>query len=117
MPTYISLIHFTQKGVETIREGAKRLDVAKQAFRDAGAELKAFYLVTGQYDAVAISEAPNDETVAKLSLRTAAMGNVRTETLRAFNEEEYGTSSPPGSRRPRAARTSVWTFRLNWAGR
>jgi len=70
MPTYISLIRFTQKGVETIREGAKRLDVAKQAFRDAGAELKAFYLVTGQYDAVAISEAPNDETVAKLSLRT-----------------------------------------------
>jgi len=65
MPTYISLIHFTQKGVETIREGAKRLDIARQAFRDAGAELKAFYLVTGRYDAVAISEAPNDETVAK----------------------------------------------------
>ena len=89
MPTYISLIRFTQKGVETIREGPKRLDVAKQAFRDAGAELKAFYLVTGQYDAVAISEAPNDETVAKLALRTAAVGNVRTETLRAFGEEEY----------------------------
>ena len=50
MPTYISLIRFTQKGVETIREGAKRLDTAKQAFRDAGAELKAFYLITGQYD-------------------------------------------------------------------
>jgi uncharacterized protein with GYD domain len=89
MPTYISLIRFTQKGVETIREGPKRLDVARQAFRDAGAELKAFYLVTGQYDAVAISEAPNDETVAKLALRTSAMGNVRTETLRAFNEDEY----------------------------
>src|SRR2546426_11550010 len=69
--------------------GPKRLDMARQAFRDAGAELKAFYLVTGQYDAVAVSEAPNDETVAKLSLRTAAMGNVRTETLRAFNEDEY----------------------------
>ena len=59
------------------------------SFRDAGAELKAFYLVTGQYDAVAISEAPNDETVGKLSLRTAMMGNVRTETLRAFSEDEY----------------------------
>ena len=89
MPTYITLIHFTQKGAETIREGPKRLDQAKQAFRDAGAELKAFYLVTGQYDAVALAEAPNDETVAKLALRTAAMGNVRTETLRAFNEDEY----------------------------
>ena len=51
--------------------------------------LKAFYLVTEQYDAVAISEVPNDETVAKLSLRTAALDNVRTETLRAFNEDGY----------------------------
>jgi len=89
MPTYITLIRFTQKGIETIREGPKRPDVARPAFGDAGAELTTFYLVTGQYDAVAISEAPNDETVAKLSLSTAAMGNVRTETLRAFGEDEY----------------------------
>ena len=92
MPTYISLIRFTEKGVATIREGPKRLDGAKKAFRDAGAELKAFYLVTGRYDAVAISEVPNDETVAKLALATASMGNVRTETLRAFNEDESGRS-------------------------
>ena len=55
MPTYISLIRFTQKGVETIREGAKRLDMAKHASRDAGAELKAFYLGTGQYNAAGFS--------------------------------------------------------------
>src|SRR2546425_1213273 len=50
MPTYISLIRFTQKGVETIREGPKRLDMARQAFRDAGAEVKAVDLVTAQED-------------------------------------------------------------------
>ena len=61
MPTYISLIHFTQKGVETIKDGPKRLDAARQAFRAAGAELKAFYLVTGRYDAIATGEPPNDE--------------------------------------------------------
>jgi hypothetical protein len=54
MPTYISLINFTQKGAESIKDGPKRLEAAKQRFRDAGAELKAFYLVTGQYDAVSI---------------------------------------------------------------
>ncbi len=43
MPTYISLLHFTQKGIETIKEGPARLDRAKQAFQAAGAELKAFY--------------------------------------------------------------------------
>ena len=89
MPTYINLIRFTEKGVATIREGPKRLDGAKKAFRDAGAELKAVYLVTGQYDIVAITDAPNDETMARLALATASLGNVRTETLRAFNEDEY----------------------------
>lgn len=89
MPTYISFINFTQKGVETIKDGPRRLDAARQAFRAAGAELKAFYLVMGQHDAVVISEAPNDEVVARLALGTAAMGNVRTTTSRAFTEEEY----------------------------
>jgi uncharacterized protein with GYD domain len=89
MATYISFINFTQKGVETIKDGPRRLDAARQAFRAAGAELKAFYLVMGQYDAVVISEAPNDEVVARVALSTAAMGNVRTTTSRAFTEEEY----------------------------
>ncbi len=89
MPTYISLIRFTQKGIETIKEGPKRLDATKERFRAAGGELKAFYLVTGQYDAVAISELPNDEAIARLALANASMGNVRTETLRAFSEGEY----------------------------
>ena len=89
MPTYVSLIRFTQKGVESIKEGPARVDRAKQAFRAAGGELKAFYLVMGQYDAVAISEMPNDEAVARVALANAAMGNVRTETSRAFTEDEY----------------------------
>jgi uncharacterized protein with GYD domain len=43
----------------------------------------------GQYDAVVISEAPNDETVAKLALSIGSKGAVRTETFRAFPEDEY----------------------------
>jgi uncharacterized protein with GYD domain len=89
MPTYVSLIRFTQKGVESMKEGPARVDRAKQAFRAAGGELKAFYLVMGQYDAVAISEMPNDEAVARVALANASMGNVRTETSRAFTEDEY----------------------------
>jgi uncharacterized protein with GYD domain len=73
-----------------VRTGrGKRLDAAKELFRAAGGQLKAFYLVTGQYDAVAVAEVPNDEAVAKLALATAAAGNVRAETLRAFTEDEY----------------------------
>ncbi len=89
MPTYITLLNFTQQGIEKIKDGPARLDAAKQAFRAMGAEIKAFYLVMGQYDAVVVAEAPDDETVAKLALATGSLGNVRTETLRAFTEDEY----------------------------
>jgi len=91
MPTYISLLHFTQQGIEKIKDGPARLDAARKAYEAMGARMKEFYLVTGRYDAVVVSEAPNDETVAKLSLALGARGNVRTETLRAFTEAEYRT--------------------------
>lgn len=89
MATYITLLRFTEKGIENIKEGPARLDAAKQAFQAMGAELKAFYLVTGAYDAVVIGEVPDDETVAKLALMIGSQGNIRTETLRAFTEDEY----------------------------
>jgi uncharacterized protein with GYD domain len=89
MGTYITLLRFTRQGIGNIKEGPKRLEAAKQAFRAMGAELKAFYLVQGQYDAVVVSEAPDDETATKVALSIGALGNVRTETLRAFTEDEY----------------------------
>ncbi len=89
MATYISLLHFTQEGVEAIKESPTRLAAAIDLFRKMGAELKEFYLVMGQYDAVVVSEAPDDETVAKLVLMIGGQGAVRTETLRAFTEDQY----------------------------
>jgi uncharacterized protein with GYD domain len=89
MPTYIVLLRYTQQGVEKIKESPARLDAAKKAFRAMGAELKQWYLVMGQYDAVVVGEAPDDETVAKLALAIGSQGSIRTETLRAFTEDEY----------------------------
>jgi len=89
MPTYISLIRWTEKGISSVKEAPKRIDDAKKMFRAAGAEMKAFYFVMGQYDMVVVSEAPDDETVAKLALKSGAMGYIKTETLRAFTEGEY----------------------------
>jgi len=89
MPTYISLLRFTQQGIEKIKDSPSRLDAARKGYEALGARLKEFYLVSGQYDAVVVSEAPNDETVAKLALALGARGSVRTETLRAFTEAEY----------------------------
>jgi uncharacterized protein with GYD domain len=89
MPTYITLMRYTQQGMENIKEGPARVDAAKEAFKAMGGELKEFYLVMGQYDAVIIGEVPDDETVAKLSLAIGSKGAIRTETFRAFTEDEY----------------------------
>ena len=88
MPTYISLIRYTEQGVKTFNELSQRLEETKTAGESVGAKLVGYYLTLGQYDAVAISEAPDDATIAKLALAASARGNVRTETLRAFTEEE-----------------------------
>ena len=89
MPTYISFLRYTQQGAQTIKDSPKRLESARKAYQAAGAKLKEFYLVMGQYDAVVIAEAPDEATVAKLALALGALGNIRTETMRAFTEDEY----------------------------
>ena len=89
MPTYITLLRWTQQGIENVKQSPARLDAAKQAFRAMGAELKTFYLVLGRYDGVVVAEAPNAETVAKVALSLGSRGAIRTETLRAFTEDEY----------------------------
>ncbi len=89
MPTYITLVNYTQKGIENIKESPARLDKVKEAMKAAGGEFKAFYLTMGRYDMVVISEAPNDEAYAATMLAIGAAGAVRSETLKAFTEEEY----------------------------
>jgi uncharacterized protein with GYD domain len=88
MPTYITLIRYTEQGVKTFTDLSQRLEETKTAGEAVGAKLVGYYLTMGQYDAVAISEAPDDHTIAKLALAAGARGNVRTETMRAFTDDE-----------------------------
>jgi len=89
MATYIVLFQYTQQGAQNIKESPARIDAAKKAFQAMGAEMKQWFLTMGRYDGAVIAEAPDDETVAKLALAIGALGNVRTETLRAFTENEF----------------------------
>lgn len=89
MATYITLVNYTKQGIVNIKESPARLDAAKAAFKAFGAEMKQFYLAMGRYDIVLVSEAPNDEAVAKASLAIGSRGAVKTETFRVFNEDEY----------------------------
>jgi uncharacterized protein with GYD domain len=89
MATYVTLLKYTDQGIKAIKEGPSRLEKARQALKSMGGEVKSFHLVQGQYDAIVFVEAPNDEVVAKFALAVGSQGNVRSETMRAFNEEEY----------------------------
>ena len=89
MPTYISLIQYTDQGIQKIKESPARLDHARKGYEAAGGKIKDFFLVMGEYDIVIVAEAPNDEAITKTSLALASKGNVRTRTSRAFTESEY----------------------------
>jgi len=89
MPTYVALCNFTQQGIQNIKQSPSRYDKFKKAIRASGGKLKSFYLTMGRYDLVASAEWPDDESVAKFMLALESLGNVRSETFRAFTEAEY----------------------------
>lgn len=88
MPTFVTLASLTDQGVRTMKDLPRRLQNAEQTFGSMGATLREVYLVMGAYDYIVIAEAPDDETMARITLAIAGQGNVRTQTLRAFDRRE-----------------------------
>ena len=86
MATYLMLVLLTGQGV---KNSPGRIDTARDVLREMGAELKQVFLLMGHYDMVLVVEAPNYETMAKAALTMDSLGSMRTETLRAFSEDEY----------------------------
>lgn len=89
MAQYITLARYSQKGIENIKDSPKRADAAKKLFASLGGKMTGFYLTMGHYDFVFVSEFPNDEAAAKALLAVGSQGNIHTQTLRAFSEDEY----------------------------
>ena len=89
MQTYISLVNLTEQGGREARNAPERLRAFDTALKEAGGKLVEFYLVMGQYDYIVITEAPDDQTAARLILNTIARGSMRTQTMRAFPREEF----------------------------
>jgi uncharacterized protein with GYD domain len=89
MKTYIVLLNYTEQGIKKIKESPSRLDAARKAAESMGGKIKEWYLVMGQYDAVVVAEAPDDEVLSRVMLTIGAQGNVHTQTLSALTEAEY----------------------------
>jgi uncharacterized protein with GYD domain len=91
MPTYIVLASFTEQGIRNIKDSPKRADAFKEMAKKSGATVKELFWTLGQYDIVTIVEAPDDETMTAIGLSAGKLGNVRTQTLRAFTPADVKT--------------------------
>jgi uncharacterized protein with GYD domain len=90
MATYILLGTFTDQGIHNIKDTTKRADAVRAMAKKIGIAVKDMYWTLGQYDVAAILDAPDEAAATSLALAVGSQGNVRTQLLRAFNEEEIG---------------------------
>lgn len=89
MTIYIMLANWTEQGVRAIKDSPRRLDKAKEALQDMGGEFRSIFMTMGDYDLIAVYEAPDDAVAARFTLQVAQLGNIRTRTLKAFPETAY----------------------------
>ncbi len=88
MPTYIILANFTDQGIRNIKDSPKREDAFRRLCERVGAKVKDAYRTMGRYDVAAIVDAPDDVAMNAILYSLGSLGNVRTETLRAFTRQE-----------------------------
>ena len=85
MVTYVVLSKFTDQGIRNAKESPKRAEAFKELAKTFWVTVKDIFWTQGRYDTVTIVEAPDESSAMSLSLSLGALGNVRTESLRAFS--------------------------------
>jgi len=88
MATYVSLIQFTDQGIRNVKDTVKRGEAAIAEAEKMGMKIVEEFWTMGAYDVVVFFEAPDDETMSAFSLKIASLGNVKSQTLRAFRRNE-----------------------------
>lgn len=88
MPTFITLVRWTDQGIRNVKQTVERAEAVKALAQKVGITVKDIYWTLGQYDVVTIVEAPDAEAVSAFLLSAASLGNVHTQTLQAFSAEE-----------------------------
>ena len=91
MANYILLASFTEQGIRNVKDTIKRADAFKDLAKVTGVTVKDIYWTLGQYDIVAIADAPDEMTMTALGLALGKSGNVRTQTMRAFTQADMGS--------------------------
>lgn len=88
MATYAVLVNFTDQGVRNLKDTVKRADAARETAKKFSVTFKEIYWTLGSYDEVIIFDAPDDTSMAAFLATVGTLGNVRTQTLRAFSQAD-----------------------------
>ncbi|HEX6708339.1 MAG TPA: GYD domain-containing protein [Albitalea sp.] len=88
MASYVVLSTFTEQGLRSIKQTTKRAEAARSAAKEVGVTLREIFWTQGQYDVVAIIDAPDETSLTAFELSLASAGNVKSQTLRAFTKDE-----------------------------
>ena len=89
MATFVSLVNFTDQGIRNVKDSPKRAEAIKATAKKLGVTVKEIYWTVGRYDVVVVMEG-DDEAVTSTLLKIGSLGNVRSETLRAFSAADMG---------------------------
>lgn len=90
MATYIVLGQFTDQGIRNVKESPRRAEAVKELGKKFGTTVKDVYWTLGHYDVVTIVDAPDDVSLTSFLLSVGSLGNVRTQSLRAFTADDIG---------------------------
>jgi len=88
MPTYVSLIHWTDQGIKNYKDTTSRADDFIKAVENKGGRVRETLWTVGEYDLVVVAEFPDTETVTAALLQVGSLGNIRSNTMRAFSADE-----------------------------
>jgi uncharacterized protein with GYD domain len=91
MAMYVSLLQFSEQGIRNVKDTIKRATAATAEAEKMGVKVTESFWTLGAYDVVLLLDAPNDETVSAFSLKIGALGNVKSQTMRAFSRKEMET--------------------------
>ncbi len=91
MSTYVSMVHWTEQGIKNYKDSASRAEDFSKLVESSGGRVRELLWTVGEYDLVTVTEFPDDETATAALLQVRSLGNIRTNTMRAFSAEEMGS--------------------------
>ena len=90
MATYVTLANFTDQGIRNVKDSPDRLGAFRAMAEKLGIAIKSVHYTVGAYDIVTVVEG-SDEAVTSALLKLGSLGNIRTQTMRAFSPDEIKT--------------------------